>query len=122
VKLSLPASTGQHLHVFFFKLKVRTINTPMSSAQKYSQIAVTTRNFSATKQGLLGKVLIGLQGIIQLKPCTLPLSAIELLSDAEQLPADEVSSLHNVLLKAMPPNVPTENLSDLDKGIRSNIN
>lgn len=94
----------------------------MSSAQKYSQIAVTTRNFSATKQGLLGKVLIGLQGIIQLKPCTLPLSAIELLSDAEQLPADEVSSLHNVLLKAMPPNVPTENLSDLDKGIRSNIN
>jgi hypothetical protein len=77
----------------------------------------TGHNFSANKQGLLGKVLIGLQGITQLQHFTLPLSATELLSDAEQLPADEVSSLHNVLLKATPPNVPTESLSDLDKGI-----
>ena len=86
------------------------------------QAGRTAHNFSAMKQGLLGKVLIDLQGVIQLKSCTLPLSAIELLSDAELLPAYEVSSLHNVLLKATPPHVPTESLSDFDKGIRSNIN
>lgn len=90
------------------------------------QSAVTSRKnssqFLSYELGLLGKVLIDLQGIIQLKPRTLPLSAIELLSDAELLPEYEVPSLHNVLLKAAPPSVPTESLSDFDKGIRSNIN
>ena len=101
------------------------ISTQISSDDKYSlllQAGRTAHNFSAMMQGLLGKVLIDLQGIIQLKPYSLPLSAIELLSDAELLPEYEVSSVHNVLLKAAPPNVPTESLSAFDKGIRSNIN